>query len=1018
MKMARIPLLCAGLAWGLAAEAFPPAIVTPADTRPNRGDVPDSPHVTGPATPIHRFYNEDLELSFWHGPAEMTFSVAKNDVWDRRYFGDSKRVITLDDVRRVCFAPDAGSGALGSPNSPHGSALGLPGTAQALYLAYDFPCPKPVGQIIVHCADLQGQTEWQAGGEAAGGLVARAAQGTARGSLWASLHRTRNLLLIRGEYASLTQPLQVQLYRHQDTTPQGSSIAGLAHFGGDTGYDYSQDPGNGPLPSPEAGCEGPLFWIRQRFPAEKTFPAGFEVVMAGVIAGTPCETAAQNAVAGAGIRATLHPVTAEPTGWLKEMRLAAQRLNEAASGSLATATLPGPDPRFTLFVAVCTSRDAPDPLTAAKADLASALEEGPERVLQESFTASREQVRAWRDSRVLHYNATSCTWADATPWHGDYHFNEVYAGQDIVAGNVAALEQRLRLVEEMVPALQRHAREAYGCRGLAFTLVHYPIKADRVVYSNAVWEWGMENTALMLQPFWQAFQYTWDLETLRRRVYPLLAEGARFYADYVKRGEDGFYHVIPTVSQEHWGFSPEWRLNRDSVGALSMIKYHLKTAVQAAELLGQDAAEVTTWREIAGHLAPYPTLQTEQGPVFCDVRDAPSLLDYNITANLVMTLWAEDISLDSPPDVLELARRSYRALPNKERSMRPGYLNQIATCLGIPERVDLSPMGRVLSWPGRIHLYAGVPTGALVNDTFSGLLAVGGFEVAAQHAGADITGVRIRSRAGRECRLKSPWGLTEVKVIEMPTRAAVAPTWVADTIVFATRPGCRYAVLAGPELALAQQRFVPALQTVGRWSFARSVNDVVRDESGNGHDAILRQGAALATADEKRVLSLTGDSQYAEIGRAPAFNFAATESFAIAVRFRAQPDAAAGMTPLLCSMDLKQYCLTLQNGRADLYLSSPAGEVNCHVGGEAFLADGRWHDLRAVRDVADGMLRLTVDGRQDGESQDLTSGDFASSVPLTVGAYLWGEHSRYARAEIATLEVSSLGRMATVPDQP
>jgi hypothetical protein len=999
------------MAQGICALAAPPRIVAPADTRPNRGDAPDSPRITGPTTPIHTFYNEDTEISFWSGPAAMAFSLAKNDVWDRRYFGRDKRLITLEDVRRVCFAPGAAEGGILPANGPHGQDLGLSDAPHALYLAYDFPCPKPVGQIILRCPDLEGEADWQAGRSADNSLAVSAARGDARVSFSAFVHRTRNLLVIQGEYSGLTRPLEVQLYRHQDTTPEGTSIPGMAHYGGDTGYDYSQDRGNGPLPAPESGTDRRSFWVRQRFHPEPTFPQGFEVVMAATLAGAPYETAAQDHVVGAGVSTTIHPADPEPVGWLREIRLTARRMNETPFGSLASATLTGASGQFTLYVATATTRDAADPLAAARELLADALARGPEGVAQESLSATKADLRAWRLSRVMHYNATSCTWADQTPWHGDYHWNEVYAGQEIVAGGADSLQQRFQAMEDMLPALRSNARDVYGCRGGAFSLVHYPIKTDTVVYSNVVWEWGLENTALMLQPFWQTFQYTWDLDFLRTRAYPMMLEGARFYADYVQKGDDGYYHVIPTVSQEHWGFTPQWQLNRDSVGALSFVRYHLRACVQASELLGVDAAERRQWQEIVDHLAPYPTLETPEGPVFCDVRDAPELLNYNITANLIMTLWAEDISLDSPPELLELARRSFRAIPDKAQSMRPGYLSQIATFLGIPEHVDLAPMGRVLSWPGRIHLYAGVPAGTSLDDHFSGLLAVGGFEVSAAHVGTDVRSVRITSHAGLPCRLRSPWGVAEVKVIELPGREAVAHSLDGDTLAFATQAGHTYAVLGGPEIGLADQRFVADERVVGEWTFAREEGGVVPDDSGHGHAATFVGGAALAEAEGRQVLRLTGEGAYAQVPRAPAFDFAPNESFALEARVRVLPGDVQTMVPILCSMDLKQYCFTLSEGRLDLYLSSPTGDVNCHVRGDTVVTDGRWHALRAVRDASDGTLRVYVDGQLDGEAPDLTTGDFVTGNPLTIGAYLWGANSRYARADIADVALVSLGKL-------
>jgi len=967
------------------------------DVRPDRGDVEGCAYITGPASPIMGLYNDDLEISFWDGPSAMAFSLAKNDVWDRRYFGDRKQLVDIDAIRAMCFG-----GELRPSNGPP-----IPTSPQALYLAYDFPCPKPVGQVILRAPDLEGAADWRAGSTRWGGLLAEAANGGARGQLSAFLCRTENLLVVQGSYAGLTQPLSIELYRHQDTTPQGTSIAAIAHYAGQSGYDYTQDPDNGPLPHPEAGADGRFFWIRQRFLAEATFPDGFEYVLMGVIDGAEPELSAGDAAVGAGVSATIHPVAedvlARMPGYLKEVRIATERVNDAPSGSRASAGLTGPDATFTLYLTAVTTRDAADPLAAAREALTEAVRRGAETLEFESFSAGDVGIRDWRNSRVMHYNATSCSYMDSTPWHGDYHFNEGYFTNDIVAGGADGLEQRLRLFEEMLPALKRNATEAFHCGGIAFPLVHYPIRAPRVVYSNYTWEWGIENTALMLQPFWQVFQYTQDLDFLRDRAYPMLVEGARFYADYVTRGDDGLYHVIPTVSQEHWGLTPEFRLNRDSVGALSFVKYQLKACIEASEILGVDAEERARWQEIVDHLAPYPTLDTPGGPVFCDVRDAPEILDYNITANLVMVLWAEDIGLDSAPDLLALARRSYDAIPNKEHSMRPGYLQQIRLFLGMADSVDLSPQGRVLSWPGRIHLYAGVPAGTAVDDTFSGYLAVGGFEVSAQHRGTEVRGVRITSRAGRTCRVRSPYGVEEVRVMDFDGRRTVPHTMDGDTIAFDTQRGHRYALLSGPELPLADRRFVEDDRLVGRWDFGRGS---LSDTSGNGHDARLVGTASLGEA-----LALDGNTAYAEVARTPDFDFAPNESFSVTAKVRFPAGLPPEMIPIVCSMADRQYCLMLSNGRAHFYLSSPRGDVFCSATGNGVLTDGEWHVVQGVRDVSDGIVRVYVDGRMEGSALDRTEGDFACAAPITIGAYLWGDRSRYAQGTIAEAEIRSLGRL-------
>jgi hypothetical protein len=1004
--------LCLTLPFVASSFATPlPDIVSPDNLNPSRGASRFTPFVTGPATPIHSFYNDDLEISFWHGPADMTFDFAKNDVWDRRYLADGKHVITLADIRRVCFSDDPAIPALlSSPNGMQGCALGIPNTPNALYPAYDFPCPKPVGQLILRCHDLASadpQTGWTAGSSAASGMTARASAGPARGGLFSFLHRTKNLFVVRAEYSGLTQPLRVDLYRHRDTTPEHNSMMGLCHFGGTTGYDYSQDRGNGPIADPVAGADGKFFWIRQVFPADKTFPHGFESVMMARVVGVPSTTSAQDHVTGAGVKSTVHPIpdadVSTVQGYLKELRLAAQRVNDAPYGSLASATISAPDPSFTLYLAVVTTRDSADPLAAARKLLTDAEAAGPDAALQQTISATRPQISSWLLSRVPHYNATSCTFADATPWHGDYHWNETYMGDSVVAGDLDAIEQRLRLCLDLLPALRRNAREMYGLGGLAFSLVHYPIKTDRVVYSNVVWELGAENTALMLQAFWQRYQCTQDLAFLKR-AYPLIADAARFYCAYVTRGDDGLYHVVPTVSQEHRGLTPRFALNRDSVGSLSFLRYHLKAALAASDLLGLDAADRPRWHEVLDHLAPYPTLQTPQGPVFCDVAGAPDILNYNITANLVMTLWAEDISMDSAPDLVALARRSYDAIPDKEHSSRGGYLQQIAMSLGILKTSFLTPQGRVLSWPGRIHLYAGLPDGASCNDQFSGLLAMGGFEVAADHHDRDVRSVRITSVAGHVCRVKNPWPSSDVAVLALPSRDVIPHKMDGDTIVFPTRAGATYALLGGPDFAKASLRFARDENVIGAWSFSGP-------DAANPHPAKLVGAASLRTADGATFLHLTGDAQYASVDRFPALDFAPEESFAIEVRFRTPAGPPPFILPLVCSMSTKQYCLTLFNGRADLYLSSPAGDIISRVTGTSILTDGRWHTVRAVRDVAAGVLRMSVDGAEEATAADTTAGDFACTAPLTIGAYLWGDHTRYAAADFASATLTSLGHL-------
>jgi hypothetical protein len=108
-------------------------------------------------------------------------------------------------------------------------------------------------------------------------------------------------------------------------------------------------------------------------------------------------------------------------------------------------------------------------------------------------------------------------------------------------------------------------------------------------------------------------------------------------------------------------------------------------------------------------------------------------------------------------------------------------------------------------------------------------------------------------------------------------------------------------------------------------------------------------------------------------------------------------------------MDLKQYCFMVSEGKLKLYLSSPRGDVYSFATGRTLLTDDRWHTVRGERNVAEGTIDLYVDGKLETSAPDATEGDFASSAPLTIGAYLWGDHSRYAEGQIDWVELRTTG---------
>ncbi len=50
----------------------------------------------------------------------------------------------------------------------------------------------------------------------------------------------------------------------------------------------------------------------------------------------------------------------------------------------------------------------------------------------------------------------------------------------------------------------------------------------------------------------------------------------------MKKGDDGKYHVIPTVSSENWGFTVDYRLNKDCILDLALTQFLLDAMIEAS----------------------------------------------------------------------------------------------------------------------------------------------------------------------------------------------------------------------------------------------------------------------------------------------------------------------------------------------------------------------------------------------------------------------------------------------------
>jgi len=436
-----------------------------------------------------------------------------------------------------------------------------------------------------------------------------------------------------------------------------------------------------------------------------------------------------------------------------------------------------------------------------------------------------------------------------TAWHGDYHMNyntqQVYWG--VFSSNHA--DQHLpyiEVVENLLPMAEATAKQQFGLPGAYFPHSAYPVPSQAVPYPAPPWAYEICETPWTVQSLWWHYLYTLD-EALLRRVYRPLKEAAQFIAGYAKRGEDGKFHLNPTVSPENWGFTVDQRLNQDCIMDLALARFLMSAVVEASEKLDVDALERRGWAELRANLAPYPAAGLKgdsqgglEGEVWVDVRNAPTGWIYNIPVTLAPVFPGEQVGLDSDAPDLEIARRTaatirleggndivYQPLIRARLGMLDlaWFKDEVRYCQApngiVQDRVRQSGgrysdttnfdfMTRMGVWMENLSLpavlnecmlqsYSGFlrlfpNTANLGPARFRNLRARGAFLVGAAWDGKQVSQVEISSEKGGTARLANPWHPARAIVTALPSGQPVAAQATGEVIRFETQAGTIYRV--------------------------------------------------------------------------------------------------------------------------------------------------------------------------------------------------------------------------------
>jgi len=654
------------------------------------------------------------KAAIWGTPHEITMSLLKTDVIDRRYI-DRER-FTMDDVMRGAYSEankDLNDMPMSGSNRPRFFILDERGGRYNYAVwseVYPFPCQKLVGQIIVKAAELEGAPQPEAMQQMKNG-VTNVSLGKDGKKLNVSyvMGMKRNVTALDLSYDGFSQPVSFRIYRNQDQghrrymNADGTYRRVVQYQPADINkpveyYDFNADKDiNGLFAPPTTGVDGRFFWIHQIFPKEKTFPDGFRYVMMGLVSGANAELTALGLAKDLGTKPFL-----EGRDWL-----ANSYLNVAnAPGVAVNAKLPAKSGNAKLYIAIVTVNDTPNYMEEAKKMLLEAEKLGFEGLVAENeawydaLYEKREQGRilmgatpeerkraadiffdevytSWTsghmgscnpDPRKLESSASYALYdSDIQNWHSLPCYNEMFTeGKYFMRNQYEPKMLWPNLLTAWHETLKEKARLKFGLPGMCIAHGYLPALSPASqspwYCENGVLDFCMEVPGQVMKILWNFWDYTADEAMLKNTIYPLLKDLAIFYEAFARRGWDGkVFNLEPTVETEAYGISYRMEYTRNNTGALTLFRKILNCAIEAAEYLDVDANLIPGWREVAENLAPYPKYMMYGGEVLgCNEGAFPRWVSgdhYVINAYNVVNL-SDEINLDSPQELKDMMTRT------------------------------------------------------------------------------------------------------------------------------------------------------------------------------------------------------------------------------------------------------------------------------------------------------------------------------------------------------------------------